>query len=221
MSHHPTVHDHVYRFVIVVCIALAAGWLVYHYVSEQRQALLEQVAEQIAHTESTLRDMTVSSGTTATAIPQCNSATQEEFERLLGRLGTGLASTELQYLAIEFDRCAGVFAQEQYRYSQTLAVYVDMLAQFASLEADLVRHESVTGTAIPLWRDLVTAETALAGAQIRLVEAQRELVLLRLAGEAVAGDSIVAILDEVQTEIRPAIQAAREDRQNYLNKLEL
>lgn len=214
-----------YRLVIIGCIGMLLALVVGQYVAAQQEKQKRQwqsewrAQEQMIITvlEKSSQELSVPV-TMQPWLERCASEEQQAFETVLQKLGNGLSSEDLHYLADNFDRCGTAAAD------QALAQGVALEREVAKLELWLTAHTFLTkiDTAyyenrIANWQQILQSTVDIQTAQQQLDNLQRALIHARLAGEPVAGDAIQDLLEQVGMARETLSQATVQRREQLRN----
>ena len=211
-----------YRTAVSVVIVGLLYVLAYQYTTSSTQRIVTEIDRAMVLAERDIRLTVVADMIESpydllyTSCP--SSGDQLEFDRLLGRLGSGLSPAELQFLSIQFTDCAGELARRQAIRAAAVAEAVQRLRGVLAVRSELLPDES--GVSMSDWEQLVIAERDLALAHQRLVNAQRDLLTARANGQSLDSETIQTTLAHVP-DMQAAIQAAHADRQELYDKLNI
>lgn len=182
----------IYRSVVTLLLLSTIGWLALQYqarVDEQHRSTARAHFQSL---ETEARSL-LASDTLGDYEPgwrsllvSCPAGVTDRFDQLLSQLGTGLTTSELQFLATHASHCTGAFAREQQLRAARLKVLVQEMARVQDIHFPDTTSEDVTAL-LSNWQALVPLETTLGEQYSTLVRGQRDLILARLEGEPVSG----------------------------------
>ena len=222
-----------YRTVIIVLIALVAGWLLVGYVERSFAPIEKRLVAVIEETLVKVQKVTEDGSAVLRNKEQtidvwlydkCSASERRGFEEVIRDLGTGLTATQLQYLQSWFDRCGTVVAQRNAYIAQEVssaAEYLERSLVLYELLPDMYKkNEEVLRIDIDTWHSYAAAWQEYAAQQFVLDELQRSLIDARAEGVSLEDPQITDLLKEVEVE-RNVLSEYHAELQEIQNQLEL
>ena len=221
MSHTTTI-VWLYRGTIITLTLVVVSLLVWQYLSSSYKPIERELFAKI-NTElefitdiASGEDVKLSEVTAPyrSIVPECTSSEQREYEVVLQRLGTGLASDELIYLASWFDRCGMLVSRQaaltEATITSTLRTVEHYQEIYETIPRAFRRTSPLSSDQSELLAEYQSAWKSYADTQRSLDELQRDLIEARVSDEPVDGERIQTLLQDV-AEVRK--QLAEDDEQ--------
>lgn len=224
-------NDHsiwIYRLVVIGLIMAGVLFLVLQYTTtqlqQQQSAWQTEWREQEQAIQLALQqpNQELDLGTVVQPwLERCVTEERREYEDVLQQLGTGLSSTDLRYLAENFDRCGTMAADRSLAQGIALEREVAKLKQWlvAGVFWPELDHDYYQSR-LEHWQQIVQYTADIQAAQYILDALQRRLIWERRDGSPVDGEVIQEVLQEVQA-AREALSAATVQRREALRDLSL
>lgn len=216
-----------YRILVTFFIVLLVAVLIQQYVAHRESRAVQAIEVGIKLVEADMRLLYANNTDSITPNAYdplrgtCSADNQDQFDRQLNRLGSGLSAHELQFLAAHFDRCASDFAYQQLVHTAQLQQYVAELERWETRRSVLYESdESDSVTGIADWKQLMELEQQINELQFELIEGQRSLIEARQDRQPTDGAAIAAILEHVQ-EAREELGKRQAEQQELHGQLKL
>lgn len=156
---------------------------------KDQQVLLATIAEATARNGA--------DGVTETIVRDCSIDERTDFDELLGKLDSGIATSELTTLERLFARCGSFYSQRKAvmvaRLSREIEVYSTYVDQLQGISSE----RTVAEYQVETWKQLSTAEQTQSEQFAKLVTLQESIIGTLLSGKTASSPEIQSILTEV------------------------
>ena len=156
---------------------------------KDQQVLLATIAEATARNGA--------DEVTETIVRDCSIDERTDFDELLGKLDSGIATSELTTLERLFARCGSFYSQRKAvmvaRLSREIEVYSTYVDQLQGISSE----RTVAEYQVETWKQLSTAEQTQSEQFAKLVTLQESIIGTLLSGKTASSLEIQSILTEV------------------------
>lgn len=194
-----------YKYALILAsILLGAAGAVHGIVKHRLSNLTITIEGQIAEQQQLLTkvaQITARNGADDViegVVRDCNVSERNKFDDLLGRLDTGLTSTELTTLERLFGRCGDFFAQRKSVMVAKLTREVEVYASLVDQLQTLTGKKEIEMYKVESWRQLARDEEEVNKHFAQLVVIQDKIITTLLDGKSAQSEEIKAILGEAQ-----------------------
>jgi hypothetical protein len=215
----------VYRISVItisICGILFIFWNYHTNVQADRtQHWTHEWSKITARTHALMTNDTKTASSTVFTVwrNRCTASMQNDYEKSLRALGSGITTPELQYLAKNFDRCGTAASQGALQKTLLLERQLVHMEQWLRAATFAPIALGTYETELDKWREVHSISVKLQKTQQRLDALQRELISARIDGATVSGPVIQELLTDV-TQARRALSDVTVARREALTALE-